>query len=133
MSKKTDYIQCNEAFVKTFGEGEEIIEMPCGVRARRIASGEGDRHPNIRSVVSVHYTGRLINGRVFDDTRRTGIPAAFRLKDVITGWQIALPRMVPGDRWEICIPAAAGYGACKAGDIPANSMLIFDVELLSIA
>ena len=100
MSKKTDYIQCNEAFVKTFGEGEEIIEMPCGVRARRIASGEGDRHPNIRSVVSVHYTGRLINGRVFDDTRRTGIPAAFRLKDVITGWQIALPRMVPGDRWE---------------------------------
>jgi len=81
MSKKTDYIQCNEAFVKTFGEGEEIIEMPCGVRARRIASGEGDRHPNIRSVVSVHYTGRLINGRVFDDTRRTGIPAAFRLKD----------------------------------------------------
>ena len=133
MSKKTDYIQCNEAFVKTFGEGEEIIEMPCGVRARRIASGEGDRHPNIRSVVSVHYTGRLINGRVFDDTRRTGIPAAFRLKDVITGWQIALPRMVPGDRWEICIPAAAGYGACKAGDIPANSTLIFDVELLSIA
>ena len=123
MSKKTDYIQCNEAFVKTFGEGEEIIEMPCGVRARRIASGEGDRHPNIRSVVSVHYTGRLINGRVFDDTRRTGIPA----------WQIALPRMVPGDRWEICIPAAAGYGACKAGDIPANSTLIFDVELLSIA
>lgn len=133
MSKKTDYIQCNEAFVKTFGEGEEIIEMPCGVRARRIASGEGDRHPNIRSVVSVHYTGRLINGRVFDDTRRTGIPAAFRLKDVITGWQIALPRMVPDDRWEICIPAAAGYGACKAGDIPANSTLIFDVELLNIA
>lgn len=84
-------------------------------------------------MVSVHYTGRLINGRVFDDTRRTSIPAAFRLKDVITGWQIALPRMVPGDRWEICIPAAAGYGACKAGDIPANSTLIFDVELLSIA
>lgn len=75
MSKKTDYIQRNEAFVETFGEGEEIIEMPCGVRARRIASGEGDRHPNIRSVVSVHYTGRLITGRVFDDTRRTGIPA----------------------------------------------------------
>lgn len=133
MSKKSDYIQRNEAFLSEFGAGEEIIEMPCGVKARRIISGEGDRHPNIRSVVSVHYTGRLINGRIFDDTRRTGIPAAFRLKEVITGWQIALARMTPGDRWEICIPAAAGYGTRSVGSIPGNSTLIFDVELLSIA
>ena len=133
MSKKSDYLQRNEEFLKSFGEGETVIEMPCGIKARAIASGESDRHPNIRSVVSVHYTGRHIYGRIFDDTRRTGIPAAFRLKEVITGWQIALSRMVPGDRWEICIPAAAGYGERRVGEIPGNSTLIFDVELLSIA
>ena len=83
--------------------------------------------------VRVHYTGRLINGRVFDDSRRDGIPAAFRLFEVIEGWQIALSQMRPGDRWTIYLPANMAYGSRTDGDIPGNSTLIFDVELLSIA
>ena len=71
--------------------------------------------------------------RVFDDSRREGIPAAFRLFEVIDGWQIALSQMRPGDRWTIYIPAALAYGSRTDGDIPGNSTLIFDVELLSIA
>lgn len=133
MSKKSDYLQKNEAYLAARREEEGVTELPGGVLARTLASGGGDRHPNVRSVVSVHYTGRLINGRVFDDTRRSGTPAAFRLKDVIAGWQIALTRMAPGDRWEIIIPAAMGYGPRAVGDIPGNSALVFDVELLSIA
>ena len=91
------------------------------------------RRPDLRSVVCVHYTGRLINGRVFDDSRREGIPAAFRLFEVIDGWQIALSQMRPGDRWTIYIPATLAYGSRTDGDIPGNSTLILDVELLSIA
>ncbi len=132
MSKKQDYLQKNADFLAELQRDPEVHALPCEVLYRVINSGGGDKHPNIRSVVSVHYTGTLINGRVFDDTRRANVPAAFRLKDVITGWQIALCRMSPGDRWQIYIPAKAGYGGMRVGDIPANSTLIFDVELLSI-
>ncbi len=133
MSKKQEYIQKNEAYLEELRKAADIEQLPGGVLMRRIAGkGEGKR-PNVRSVVSVNYTGKLINGRIFDDTRRSGVPAAFRLGDVIAGWQVALTRMSPGDRSEIHIPANMGYGAMRAGDIPANSTLIFDVELLSIA
>ncbi|MDO4930217.1 MAG: FKBP-type peptidyl-prolyl cis-trans isomerase [Bacteroidales bacterium] len=133
MSKKSDYRQRNEDFLNDLRGQEGVGELPCGVLYRVVNASGGDRHPNIRSVVSVHYTGTLINGRIFDDTRRTKTPAAFRLKDVITGWQIALARMSVGDRWQIYIPAQAGYGERSVGAIPGNSTLIFDVELLSIA
>ncbi len=133
MSKKEDYARRNGEFLEALRGAEGVMEFPCGVLCRVLSSAGGDRHPNIRSVVSVHYTGTLINGRVFDDTRRSKTPAAFRLKDVITGWQIALTRMAPGDRWQIYIPAQAGYGERRMGEIPANSTLVFDVELLGIA
>ena len=134
MSKKTEYLQKNADFLAALRKEEDIKELPCGVFYRIVAEGKGvSRQPNIRSVVSVHYTGTLINGRIFDDTSRIKCPAAFRLKDVITGWQIALPRMHVGDRWIIYIPSEAGYGKRAIGQIPGNSTLIFDVELLSIA
>lgn len=133
MSKKTDYRQRNADFLDDLRGQEGVGELPCGVLYRVVSSAGGDRHPNIRSVVTVHYTGTLINGRVFDDTRRTKTPAAFRLKDVITGWQIALTRMAVGDRWQIYIPSQAGYGERSVGAIPGNSTLVFDVELLGIA
>ncbi len=133
MSKKEDYARRNTEFLEALRGEAGVMELPCGVLCRVLTSAGGDRHPNIRSVVSVHYTGTLINGRVFDDTRRSKTPAAFRLKDVITGWQIALTRMAPGDRWQIYIPAHAGYGDRRTGEIPANSTLVFDVELLGIA
>lgn len=81
----------------------------------------------------VHYSGSLINGRVFDETDRTQCPAVFRLYEVIDGWQIALSRMRPGDRWRIYIPSDMAYGSRTIDGIPGNSTLIFDVELLSIA
>lgn len=134
MSKKQEYLQKNIDYLETLSHEADIVRLPAGVLCRVLQSGDaGDRQPDIRSVVTVHYTGRLINGRVFDDTRRTGTPAAFRLKDVIAGWQIAVARMHVGDRWLVHIPAEYGYGRRAAGDIPANSTLIFDIELLGIA
>ena len=75
----------------------------------------------------------ILNGRVFDETDRTQCPAVFRLYEVIDGWQIALSRMRPGDRWRIYIPSDMAYGSRTIDGIPGNSTLIFDVELLSIA
>lgn len=134
MSKKSDYKLRNQTYLRDLAQQPGIVPLPKGVLCRVIASGPADgRQPSPRSVVCVHYTGHLINGRIFDDTRRDGIPAAFRLTDVISGWQIALTRMHVGDRWEISIPAEMGYGLRGDSDIPGNSTLVFDVELLSIA
>ena len=83
--------------------------------------------------VSVHYKGTLINGREFDNSWKRGCPEAFRLNQVIEGWQLALQEMRVGDRWIIYIPYNFGYGNRASGPIPAFSTLIFEVELLGIA
>ena len=80
----------------------------------------------------MHYRGTLTNGREFDNSYDRGYPEAFRLNEVIEGWQIALSKMHAGDKWEIYIPAEMGYGKRSAGPIPGGSTLIFEVELLSI-
>lgn len=135
MSKKSEYKQKNIEFLRELKQNEpDLLVLPKGILVKVLQCGdENAKMPNVRSVVCVHYTGRLINGRTFDDTRRDGVPAAFRLYEVITGWQIALQRMHVGDRWLIHIPADMAYGSRSDSDIPGNSTLIFDVELLSIA
>lgn len=133
MSKKEDYKIKNQKFLTDLRQEEGVMELPKGILVRILQKGEGDRKPNVNNVVTVHYTGSLINGRVFDDSRTRNYPEAFRLRDVITGWQIALSNMCVGDRWEIYIPSELGYGSRTSGPIPGNSTLVFDVELLGIA
>lgn len=133
MSKKQEYKERNEAFLRELQNDQEVMTLAKGISYRPLQHGESERKPLRNSVVTVHYQGRLINGRIFDDSRKRNCPEAFRLTDVIEGWQIALQHMSVGDRWEIYIPASMGYGSRTSGDIPGNSTLIFDVELLGIA
>ena len=133
MGKKEEYKQKNEDFLKEMAQQEGVIKHPSGVLYKVLQKGEGDRTPNIRSIVSVHYRGTLINGREFDNSWKNNCPEALRLVDVIDGWQIALQLMHVGDRWMVYIPAKFGYGNRASGPIPANSTLIFEIELFSIA
>ncbi|MBO5134986.1 MAG: FKBP-type peptidyl-prolyl cis-trans isomerase [Bacteroidaceae bacterium] len=133
MSKKQIYKEQNEAFLAELRKEEGIAELPCGVLYRVVKEGNGGQSPTAQSVVTVHYEGRLVNGRVFDESRSRGCPEAFRLNQLIVGWQVALQRMHVGDRWTLYVPAAAGYGSRASGPIPAHSTLIFDIELLGIA
>lgn len=71
--------------------------------------------------------------REFDNSWRRNYPEAFRLNEVIEGWQIALQRMHIGDHWIVYIPYTMGYGTRTSGPIPAFSTLIFEVQLLGIA
>lgn len=87
--------------------------------------------PNKNSVVTVHYTGKTINGKTFDSSRGGGAPA-MRLRELIQGWIIALQHMHVGDRWEIYLPAEMAYGRFSQPGIPGGSTLIFDVELIGI-
>ena len=125
MSRKEEYKEKNLLYLDEIASEEGTRTLPCG--NVRVPS------PNRESVVSVHYKGTLINGREFDNSWKRGCPEAFRLNQVIEGWQLALQEMRVGDRWIIYIPYNFGYGNRASAPIPAFSTLIFEVELLGIA
>lgn len=133
MSRKEEYKQQNEQFMETLRLDKEVKELPCGILYRVLEAGQGKNTPRLNSIVSVHYKGTLINGREFDNSWKRNCPEAFRLSEVIDGWQIALQQMHVGDHWIIYIPYTKGYGTRASGPIPACSTLIFEVHLLSIA
>jgi FKBP-type peptidyl-prolyl cis-trans isomerase FkpA len=83
--------------------------------------------------VTVHYTGALVkDGTIFESSKDSGTPATFGLDQVIKGWTQGLPGMKVGGTRRLIIPAALAYGAQATGSIPANSDLVFDVELIKI-
>jgi len=87
-------------------------------------------HPTINSSVIAYYKGYLADGTIFDQTA-TGKPATFSLSGVIAGWQEGLPLIGKGGKIKLLIPSALGYGNMATGRIPRNSVIIFDIELVS--
>ena len=132
MSKKEIYKQKNIQFLKDLSAEEGIQSLPYGIYYKVLQSGEGKVSPTVRSIVSVHYKGSLIDGKEFDNSYKRNCPEAFRLCEVIDGWQLALQQMHVGDKWVIYIPSEMGYGSKASGPIPGFSTLIFEVELLGI-
>ena len=91
------------------------------------------KQPQATSVVKVHYTGKLVDGTVFDSSVERGEPIEFPLNQVIPGWTEGLQLMKEGGKATLYIPANLGYGAQGVpGTIPPNSTLIFDVELIEV-
>ena len=83
--------------------------------------------------MKVHYHGTLLDGKVFDSSVQRGEPISFPLNRVIAGWTEGLQLMKVGDKFRFVIPANLAYGpASPSPDIPANSTLVFEVELLGI-
>lgn len=130
--KVNQYKIDNEEFLVTKAQEDGIVELSSGVLCRKLESGTKTLCPKPSSIVYVHYTGKLIDGTVFDCTAGDQLPALFVVRELIMGWQIALTRMHEGDKWEIYIPAKWGYGAMRMDDIPAHSTLIFELELVKI-
>ena len=127
-----DNLAKGAAFMKENAEREEVTALSNGLQYEVLREGAGDR-PSATDVVTVHYTGTLIDGREFDSSRRRGEPATFPLTNVIKGWQEAVPLMRVGDRWKIYVPPELAYGVRGAGAvIGPNSTLIFEIELLGI-
>ena len=102
-----------------------------GLVYSEITPGKGDS-PKATDKVKVHYEGKLIDGTVFDSSYKDGTPITFILSQVVPGWTEGLQLMRPGDVWELTLPPELGYGEQDKGPIPANSTLIFKVELLDV-
>ncbi len=97
-----------------------------------LVPGEGETVEASASV-TVHYTGALAKtGVIFESSKDSGQPASFPLSGVIEGWTEGVPGMKVGGTRRLLIPAAQAYGAQATGSIPANSDLVFDIELISI-
>lgn len=88
----------------------------------------GANHPDINSLVSASYKGYFTNDTVFDES--SGKAINFALNSVIKGWQQGLPLIGVKGKIKLLVPSALGYGSTGKGSVPANTVIIFDVELV---
>ncbi|MCR5454046.1 MAG: FKBP-type peptidyl-prolyl cis-trans isomerase [Bacteroidales bacterium] len=118
-------------FLEENAKKEGVVTLENGIQYIVLEEGKGKK-PTIDDVVEIDYEGTLIDGTKFDSSIDRGEPAKFPLKNLIKGWQEAIPLMPVGSKWKIFIPAEMGYGAQDRPGIPGNSVLIFDVKLHQI-
>ena len=119
-------------FLKENLTKEGVKSTESGLQYSILKEGDG-KIPAATDTVRVHYTGKLIDGTVFDSSVERGQPAEFPVNGVIRGWIEALQLMPVGSKWRLYIPQELAYGSQGAGaSIPPFSTLIFDVELLAI-
>ncbi|WP_107853249.1 FKBP-type peptidyl-prolyl cis-trans isomerase [Oceanimonas marisflavi] len=120
-----------EDFLKENAQRDGVQVTESGLQYEVLSEGEGDK-PAAEDVVTVHYTGTLIDGTQFDSSVERGEPASFPLNQVIPGWTEGVQLMPVGAKYKFYIPSALAYGETGAGTIPGNAVLIFEVELLDI-
>jgi FKBP-type peptidyl-prolyl cis-trans isomerase FklB len=119
------------AFLEANKAKEGVKVLPSGLQYKVIKEGNGNT-PTADDKVKTHYRGTLIDGTEFDSSYKRNRPAEFAVKGVIKGWTEALQLMKEGAKWELYIPANLAYGDRGRPGIPANSTLIFEIELLEI-
>lgn len=132
----------SEASSKNTAEGDKFLaenktkegvkSTESGLQYMVITEGTGET-PKATDTVITHYTGTLIDGKVFDSSYKRNSPATFPVNGVIKGWTEALQLMKVGSKWKLFIPSELAYGERGAGaDIGPNQVLIFEIELLEI-
>ena len=120
------------AYLYENAKKDDVTTTNSGLQYRVIKEGTGHK-PRPTDKVTVHYAGKLVNGKEFDSSYKRGQPIDFPLNAVIPGWSEGVQLMQEGAKYEFVIPSQLGYGARGAGGvIPGNATLIFEVELLKI-
>ncbi len=125
-------VEAGKAFLEENKTREGIVVTESGLQYEVLVEGDGEL-PTADSTVTVHYTGTLIDGTVFDSSVQRGEPATFPVAGVIAGWTEALQLMAVGSKFQLTIPSGLAYGERGAGaQIGPHSTLVFEVELLSV-
>jgi FKBP-type peptidyl-prolyl cis-trans isomerase FklB len=124
--------QAGKQFLEENAKRAEVTTTTTGLQYEVLTQGTGAK-PASSDQVKVHYTGKLIDGTVFDSSVERGEPAVFGVTQVIPGWVEALQLMNAGSKWRLYIPSNLAYGQNGAGNIIGpNATLIFDVELIEV-
>lgn len=111
----------------------DAARTPSGLASKVLSPGTGTTHPGPRDTVRVHYSGWTTNGRMFDSSVARGEPAEFPLNRVIAGWTEGVQLMVQGEKRRFWIPGNLAYDGPRARPGAPRGMLVFDIELLSVA
>ncbi len=120
-----------EEYLAANGKKAGVTTTASGLQYEVLTQGNGAK-PKPSDIVKVHYHGTLTDGSVFDSSVQRGEPASFQLDQVIDGWVEGLQLMPVGSKYRLTLPPALAYGEQGAGPIPPSSVLVFEVELLSI-
>jgi FKBP-type peptidyl-prolyl cis-trans isomerase len=122
----------SEEFLARNGKEKGVTTTPSGLQYKVLLPGDA-KAPAIAATdqVTVNYRGKLLDGTEFDSSYSRGTPATFPVGGVIKGWQEALVLMKPGAKWQLFVPPELAYGANPRPGIPSNSLLLFEVEVLS--
>lgn len=118
-------------FLAENANNKSVYTTNSGLQYKILKSGNG-KHPTANSVCKLHYTGKLINGKVFDSSVERGTPIESPVNRFIPGWVEGLQLMDEGSKYILYIPYNLAYGESPAGEIPPGSTLIFEVELIEI-
>ena len=122
----------SEAYLANNAKEEGVKTSVSGLQYKVLKEGTG-KSPTAQDKVVAHYTGKLLDGTVFDSSHERGEPATFPVSGVIKGWQEVLPMMKEGGHWQIVVPANLAYGDRGIGNvIGPNETLLFDIELISV-
>ena len=126
----------NSSKTNTANQSQSINNnnKPMQLEIKTTKEGAGERQVKAGDTISVHYTGKLTDGTKFDSSVDRGVPFEFTVGQgmVIQGWEQGFLGAKVGEKRTLTIPAEMGYGSRAVGSIPANSTLIFDVELVAI-
>ncbi len=120
-----------EQYLAENAKKEGVTVTESGLQYEVLQAAEGDK-PVATDTVKVHYKGTLLDGTEFDSSYARNEPTTFPLNRVISGWTEGLQLMSVGSKYKFTIPAGLAYGERDLGKIPANSTLVFEVELLEI-
>ncbi|HAS8613406.1 TPA: FKBP-type peptidyl-prolyl cis-trans isomerase [Vibrio vulnificus] len=123
--------KAGDEFRAEFEKQEGVVKTGTGLLYQVITPAEGEK-PKDTDTVQVHYKGTLTDGTQFDSSYDRGEPATFPLNRVIPGWTEGVQLMPVGSKFKFVIPPELAYGAQDTPSIPANSTLVFEVELLKI-
>ncbi len=130
--KGEDNLKKGQAFLEANKSKDGVKTTASGLQYIVMKEGAGAK-PTLNDKVTTHYHGTLIDGTVFDSSVERGQPASFPVSGVIPGWTEALQMMTVGSKYKLFVPANLGYGERGAGGkIGPNSVLVFEVELISI-
>lgn len=126
-----DYTAQNEEDIKAYIEENKLEAERTETGLYYVVNNLGDgSRPTATSDVTVVYKGYFLNGKTFDESASEGI--SFNLQQVIKGWTEGIPYFQEGGNGMLLIPAHLGYGSFNRNGIPGGSVLIFDIELLSV-